>query len=124
MSRRNGNTHRITLEYIDTKLDAKFDRFEEKWARDRKEEAARHAEIMEKMEARLAADHEKSELRLAADRKEAAERFERERKEARMEFRSHNRWLKATFAAVIIGMLGIFAALNGYVPFVQGLGGG
>ena len=157
MYKRNENTHRITLEHLDSKqerfevkldakfdslisrqerfeakLDAKFDKFEEKWARERKEEAARHAETMEKMEARLAADRKESEARLAADRKEsearlAADRKEsearqqttearmiEERKEARRDYNSQRFWLVANFIAIVIGIGGLYLAfLNG-----------
>ena len=79
------------------------------------------------------------ESRLAAERKEAQARqqatearLERERIESKRDFSSHSRWLKATFAAVVIGMVGIFVAVlvsiaatvNGYLPFAQLLGGG
>ena len=146
MYKRNGNTHRITLEYMDSKqerfeakldakfdsldskqerfeakLDAKFDKFEEKWARERKEDAARHAETMEKMEARFAADRKESEARLAADRKESEARqratearMVEERKEARRDYNSQRFWLIANFIAIVIGVGGLYLAfLNG-----------
>ena len=124
MYKRNGSTHRITLEYMDSKLerfeaklDAKFDKFEEKWARERKEDAARHAETMEKMEARLAVDRKEAEARLAADRKEAEAmqqatevRMIEERKEARRDFNSQRFWLVANFIAIVIGVGGLYLA--------------
>ena len=144
MYRRNGNTQRITLEYIDSKLDAKFDKFEEKWARERKEEAARHAETMEKMELRLAADRRDSEQRLAADRKEAEARqqatearlaADRKDSEARLaadrkdsesrferamqEFKIQRRWLIATFFALTIGFITIYLTISGQLPHIR-----
>ena len=132
MYRRNRGSEPITLEFID----AKFDRFEAKWERDRKEEAARHEALMEKMEARIAAerkeaearqqatearlerDCKEAEARLAADRKEAEARLAADRKEAEMrlekerrEFKSTHRWLIMTFFAV----MGVLFALGGLI---------
>ena len=128
MYRRNGNrnANQIMLEYIDSKVeanrnwsDAKIDtsqnRNEDRLIKAMKELAASHAEIMEKMEARLAADRLESEKRQQA----TETRLDRER----MEFRSNSRWLRATFFAVIIGMVGIFATIViAIVATVMGLG--
>ena len=132
MYRRQRNTETITLEYIDAKLDAKFDRFEEKWRQDRKEEAERHAATLEKMEARIAADRKEAEARqqaaetrLANERKEAEARQQttetrlvEERKEARREYNTQRFWMIANFIVLLLGVGGIIAtvlidALNG-----------
>ena len=77
------------------------------------------------MEARISADRKDAAERLAAewkkyeaekkerDEKFAVERkeFQQERKEAMQEFDSQKRWLKATFAAVLVGVCGIFTAI-------------
>ena len=136
MYRKTANTDRVTLEYID----AKFDRYEERWRQDRIESEARlaadrkEAEARQQAtEARLAAERKESEARLERERKESEARLERERKEseARLErefreSRSTRRWLIATFGSVV-GLIIAFAVLvltlssNGYLQFMGGI---
>ena len=142
MYRRYKNAEAITLEYIDAKLDAKFDRFEEKWRQDRKEMEARLAadrketadrlavdrkeaeERQRTTEARLAAERKEAEERqkateerLAAERKEAETRLAAERKEAQKALSTQKGWLIASFIAIIVGAFSITVAIlttNGY----------
>ena len=90
---------------------------------------AKAAADREKFDQRIAAEIERTEMRLAADRKEAAERlaadremaearqhaaYERlaqERRESERRFRSWLRWLVATFVSATIAMLGVVASL-------------
>ena len=95
MRRRNGSPNQITLEYIDAKLDARLDRFEEKLTKVMQAEADRHAAYLDKMEVRLAADRKETAERLerehkAAEARQAAteSRLVEERKEARREYNS------------------------------------
>ena len=101
MSRKNGcrNSNCAILEYIDSKVEANRDR----------------------IDAGAEARRKEAEARLAAERKEAEARLERERFESRRGFISHKRWLMAIFAAVVVGMVSLFATINGYLPFVQRL---
>ena len=140
MYRRNRGSEQITLEYIDFKLDARLDRFEENlkqerkesnaiWEQGRKESDAKHEALMEKMEARIAVDRKEakarlererkeSEARLAADR-EAAEarqqatesRLIEERREARREYNSQRFWMIANFVVLFLGIGGIFVTV-------------
>ena len=114
MNRKTKSPELVTLEYID----AKFDRHMEQWRQDRQEMEARlaaerkeAAAYLDKMETRVAADRKETAERLAADREEAEARLAAERQEARREFNSQRRWLIANFAAVVVGMGGIFIAL-------------
>ena len=123
MYKRGRETERITLEYIDAKLDARLDRFKDEINKMNQELMQRHEANLEKMEARLAADREATEKRLAADRKEselrhqrAEDRLVQERLEARRDYNAQRFWLIANFLVLVIGLGGVVLALNGYLP--------
>ena len=95
-----------------------LDRLEAKAAADREKFDLQLAAEFERSERRLAADREMAEARqhaayerLAQERKESAQRLAEERKEADRRFKSWLRWLVATFVSATIAMLGVVASL-------------
>ena len=95
-----------------------LDRLDAKAAADREKFDLKMAAEFERSERRLAADREMAEARqraayerLAQERREAEQRLAEERKEAERKFRSWLRWLVATFISATIAMIGVVASL-------------
>ena len=126
MYRKTANTDRITLEFIDAKFDrneAKWERerreSDEKWERERKESNEKWERDRKESNEWWAAFMERMDARYERDRKESEARLEREFRESR----STRRWMIATFFTVVIGLGGLIYTLsnNGYLPFMGGI---